>query len=338
MHLLGAADREGRFADIRELMERQVNHMVRLVDDLIEVSRISRGLITLRHEAVSLRDIVDAAVESSRPLIDREHHRLTLRFDGPAPWVRGDPVRLTQLLVNLLNNAARYTDAGGQIDVSLSREGGEAVLTVADSGIGIAAEQLPRLFELFSQLDRSHSRSQGGLGIGLSLAQTLARLHGGQLSAASEGLGLGSRFQLRLPEIAAPEVVQRETALDDAPLAARLLLVDDNRDAADTTAELLRLMGAEVEVAYDGATALATVRVLRPDAVLLDIGMPDMDGHEVARRLRDMAPEIGHPRLIALTGWGQEQDREKTRAAGFDEHMVKPVDVDALRQTLRAGR
>lgn len=338
VHLLGAADREGRFADIRELMERQVNHMVRLVDDLIEVSRISRGLITLRHEEVNLRDIVDAAVESSRPLIDREHHRLTLRFDGPAPWVRGDPVRLTQLLVNLLNNAARYTDAGGQIDVSLGRDGSEAVLTVSDSGIGIAAEQLPRLFELFSQLDRSHSRSQGGLGIGLSLAQTLARLHGGQLSAASEGLGLGSRFQLRLPEIAAPAVAAPQDERDDAPLAARLLLVDDNRDAADTTAELLRLMGAEVAVAYDGATALATVRTLRPDAVLLDIGMPDMDGHEVARRLRDMAPDIGHPRLIALTGWGQEQDREKTRAAGFDEHMVKPVDVEALRETLRAGR
>jgi len=287
---------------------------------------------------VSLSNIADAAVESSHPLIDREHHKLTLRFDGPAPWVQGDPVRLTQLLVNLLNNAARYTDPGGHIDVHVTREDADAVITVTDTGIGIAPEQLPQLFELFSQLDRSHSRSQGGLGIGLSLAQTLARLHGGQLTAFSEGLGQGSRFQLRLPEIPAPVASAPAEARDDGPLAARLLLVDDNRDAADTTAELLRLMGAEVEVAYDGPTALDSVRALRPDAILLDIGMPDMDGHEVARRLREMSGEIGQPRLIALTGWGQEQDRERTRAAGFDDHMVKPVDVDALKATLMAGR
>ncbi len=338
VHLLGAADREGRFAPLRELLERQVNHMVRLVDDLLEVSRISRGLITLRDEPVSLSNIVDAAVESSRPLIDREQHRLTLRFDGPSPWVSGDPVRLTQLLVNLLNNAARYTDPGGHIDVHISRdltsEQGDAVITVTDTGIGIAPEQLPQLFELFSQLDRSHSRSQGGLGIGLSLSQTLARLHGGQLSASSAGLGHGSRFELRLPEIEAPAASAAAATLDDEPLTARLLLVDDNRDAADTTAELLRLMGAEVAVAYDGASALDTVRDWRPDAILLDIGMPEMDGHEVARRLREMSPTIGRPRLIALTGWGQEQDRERTREAGFDDHMVKPVDIDALRVTL----
>ena len=338
VHLLTAADREGRFTGIRELLERQVNHMVRLVDDLLEVSRISRGLITLRHEPVSLSSVVDAAVESSRPLIDREGHRLTLRFDGPAPWVQGDPVRLTQLLVNLLNNAARYTDAGGRIDVHIAREDAEAVLTVTDNGIGIAPEQLPQLFELFSQLDRSHSRSQGGLGIGLSLSQTLARLHGGQLTATSDGLGLGSSFQLRLPEIPAAATGASASRRDDEPLSARLLLVDDNRDAADTTAELLRLMGAEVAVAYDGPSALKAVHALRPDAILLDIGMPDMDGHEVARRLRDMGDDIGRPRLIALTGWGQEQDREKTREAGFDEHMVKPVDVDVLRTALMAVR
>ncbi|MDH0864463.1 ATP-binding protein [Mitsuaria sp. GD03876] len=338
VHLLGAADRDGRFGPIRDLLERQVNHMVRLVDDLLEVSRISRGLITLRHEPVSLNNIADAAVESSHPLIDRERHKLTLRFDGPAPWVLGDPVRLTQLLVNLLNNAARYTDPGGHIDVHVARDGADAVVTVSDTGIGIAPEQLPQLFELFSQLDRSHSRSQGGLGIGLSLSQTLARLHGGQLTAASEGLGLGSRFELRLPEIPAPAASAPAAAEDDGPIDARLLLVDDNRDAADTTAELLRLMGAQVEVAYDGHSALDTVHALRPDAILLDIGMPDMDGHEVARRLREMGDAIGRPRLIALTGWGQEQDREKTRAAGFDDHMVKPVDLDALKATLKAAR
>jgi signal transduction histidine kinase/ActR/RegA family two-component response regulator/PAS domain-containing protein len=338
VHLLDAADREGRFTGIRELLARQVHHMVRLVDDLLEVSRISRGLITLRHEPVSLSAVIDAAVESSRPLIDREKHRLTLRFDGPAPWVQGDLVRLTQLLVNLLNNAARYTDAGGRIDVHVTRDGGDAVLTVTDNGIGIAPEQLPQLFELFSQLDRSHSRSQGGLGIGLSLSQTLARLHGGQLTATSDGLAQGSSFQLRLPEIPAVAAGAPTAADNDAPLATRLLLVDDNRDAADTTAELLRLMGAEVAVAYDGASALKAVRSLRPDAILLDIGMPDMDGHEVARRLRAMGDDIGHPRLIALTGWGQEQDREKTREAGFDDHMVKPVDLDVLRTTLMAAR
>ncbi|RZI60820.1 MAG: response regulator [Rubrivivax sp.] len=334
VHLLAAADREDRFTGIRELLERQVNHMVRLVDDLLEVSRISRGLITLRHEPVSLSGVVDAAVESSRPSIDREGHRLTLRFDGPAPWVQGDPVRLTQLLVNLLNNAARYTDAGGRIDVHVTREDGDAVLTVTDNGIGLSPEQLPQLFELFSQLDRSHSRSQGGLGIGLSLSQTLARLHGGVLTATSDGLGQGSSFQLRLPEIPAQVAGAAAPAQADVPLAARLLLVDDNRDAADTTAELLRLMGAEVTVAYDGPSALGAVRQFRPDAILLDIGMPDMDGHEVARRLRAMADDIGRPRLIALTGWGQEQDREKTRAAGFDDHMVKPVDVDVLKAAL----
>lgn len=338
VHLLEAADREGRFTGIRELLERQVNHMVRLVDDLLEVSRISRGLITLRHEPVSLGAVIDAAVESSRPLIDREGHRLTLRFDGPPPWVQGDLVRLTQLLVNLLNNAARYTDPGGRIDVHVARDGADAVLTVTDNGIGIAPEQLPQLFELFSQLDRSHSRSQGGLGIGLSLSQTLARLHGGQLTATSDGPGQGSSFQLRLPEIPAAAAGAPTASNNDAPLTARLLLVDDNRDAADTTAELLRLMGAEVAVAYDGASALKAVRALRPDAVLLDIGMPDMDGHEVARRLRAMGEDIGHPRLIALTGWGQEQDREKTREAGFDDHMVKPVDVDVLKAALRAAQ
>nr|WP_297524807.1 ATP-binding protein [uncultured Roseateles sp.] len=341
VHLLAAADREGRFTGIRELLERQVNHMVRLVDDLLEVSRISRGLITLRQEPVNLSSVVDAAVESSRPLIDREGHRLTLRFDGPAPWVQGDPVRLTQLLVNLLNNAARYTDPGGRIDVHIARgegEDAEAVLTVTDNGIGIAPEQLPQLFELFSQLDRSHSRSQGGLGIGLSLSQTLARLHGGQLTATSDGLGRGSSFQLRLPQIPAATAGAPASADEDEPLGARLLLVDDNRDAADTTAELLRLMGAEVAVAYDGPSALKAVQALRPDAILLDIGMPDMDGHEVARRLRGMGDDIGHPRLIALTGWGQEQDREKTREAGFDDHIVKPVDIDALRASLLTVR
>lgn len=334
VHLLGLSDGDGRLTGLRTLLERQVNHMVRLVDDLLEVSRISRGQVTLQREPLDLGHIVEAAIESSRPLIDQSRHRLTVRFDAPTPWVLGDPVRLTQLLVNLLNNAARYTDPGGAIEVAVQQDGGEALVAVSDNGIGIAAEQLPLLFELFSQLDRSHARSQGGLGIGLSLAQTLARLHDGVLDAASAGLGHGSRFTLRLPSIAAVTPPITEAANDEAPLALRLLLVDDNRDAADSTAELLRQMGAEVEVAYDGETALADLPRLRPDAVLLDLGMPGMDGHEVARQIRAMGARAGAPRLIALTGWGLEQDRTKTRQAGFDDHLVKPVEVASLRQVL----
>ena len=334
VQLLGTLDPGGQFGKIRHLLERQVNHMVRLVDDLLEVSRIHRGVITLRQEALNLKDIVSAAVESSQPLIDRGCHQLTLQFDGPAPWVQGDTVRLTQVLVNLLNNAARYTDDGGRIRVAVRQTGEHAVVEVQDSGIGIVPDQLPQVFELFAQLDRSHSRSQSGLGIGLSLARTLAELHGGTLTAASDGLGHGARFTLRLPLAAPPSAVAASAKPALATRATRVLLVDDNRDAADTTAELLRMSGAEVVVTHDGASALQRIVGLQPDVVVLDIGMPEMDGHEVARRIRAMADAVGRPRLIALTGWGQQRDRDNTRAAGFDEHLVKPVDIEVLERAV----
>jgi PAS domain S-box-containing protein len=322
---------------VREMMERQVDHLVRLVDDLLEVSRITRGCIELRTERVDLARVVQTAVETSRPLIEAAGHRITVALpDGPLVLV-ADPVRLAQVVANLLNNAARYTEPGGRIDLSVEARAGEAVVRVRDSGIGIPPEMIPRIFEMFTQVSRSDRRSQGGLGIGLALVQTMVRMHGGTVEADSPGPGRGSVFTVRLPlaegpapgGAAAPPDGDRQWAAH--PL--RLLVVDDNRDAADSLAMLLKIAGSEVEVARDGPAALEAARRWRPDVAFLDLGMPGMDGYEVARRLR-ADPSLAGTVLIAVSGWGQEGDRRRSREAGIDHHLIKPVEFKAIQALL----
>ena len=327
-------------ASVCEIMERQVNHMVRLVDDLMEVSRITRGKIELRRDVVDLAAVIAAAVETSRPLIDSGHHELTVTMPREALLLDADPTRLAQVFSNLLNNAAKYTDPGGRISIEARREGDGAVVTVSDSGMGIPADALPRLFEMFAQVDARDSRAQSGLGIGLSLARSLVELHGGSVSAASEGAGKGSQFVVRLP------LAEGRTAGAAASAAAapairpmlRILVVDDNRDAADSLGALLQIIGADVRVVHDGASALRTYDAFQPSVVVLDLGMPGIDGYEVARRIR-ARPGSADTTLIALTGWGQEKDRHCTEEAGFNHHFIKPVDLDSMKAVLasRAG-
>jgi CheY-like chemotaxis protein len=321
-----------------EMMERQVNHMVRLVDDLMEVSRITRGLIQLRKERTELATLIRNAVETTRPLVEAGRHQLAISLPPDPIPLDGDVVRLAQVFANLLNNAAKYTDRGGQIWLTARREQNEAIVSVRDNGIGISATMLPLVFDMFMQADRTTDRSQGGLGIGLTLVKNLVESHGGSISARSDGPGLGSEFIVRLPvaveqsrepqPVVSPQKVERLAQ-------RRVLVVDDNEDAAASLAMLLRFLGSEVQVARDGATALSMIADFRPDAVLLDIGMPGMDGFEVARRIREQADFAGIV-LIALTGWGQAEDRSRTRAAGFDHHLVKPADITSLQSLLVA--
>jgi PAS domain S-box-containing protein len=320
---------------VGDMMERQVNHMVRLVDDLLEVSHITRGTIELRKERVDMAAIVRSSVETSRPLIEAVGHQLSLAFPPEPLMVEGDPIRLAQVFANLLNNAAKYTDPGGRIRLRASREGDYAVIAVTDTGAGIAREMLPRIFEMFTQIDRHADRAQGGLGIGLTLVKSLVEMHGGQVWAHSEGPGRGSEFVVRLP-VASARPVERPRARDvPAPVLGprRVLVVDDNHDAAESMGILLKLLGADVHVAYSGHDALEALATYRPAVVLLDIGMPGMDGHEVARRIRQQ-PEFRDVTLIALTGWGQDEDRRRSHTAGFDYHLVKPADVNALQNLL----
>jgi CheY-like chemotaxis protein len=316
-------------------MERQVGHLVRLVDDLLEMSRISRGTFELRKERVELAAVVRNALETSEPLIQEARHTLTVSLPGEPLWLEGDPVRLAQIVANLLNNSARYTTSGGEIVVSARREGATAALSVRDNGIGIAAEALPHIFEMFSRGRRPGEVDRGGLGVGLALARRLAQMHGGTLNARSDGPGKGSEFTLQLPLGAEkPRPAAAPVAAVEAVLARkRILVVDDNHDSAESMGMLLELLGAEVRVELDGAGALRTLEDYEPTAVLLDIGMPGMDGYEVARRIR-----AGFPgrrlALVALTGWGQEDDRRRAREAGFDHHLIKPADLDMLRALL----
>lgn len=333
LHLLTLAGRSLKTERIHEMLERQVGHMVRLVDDLMEASRISRGQLDLRQEALDLRDVVRQAVETSRPLIDRSRHVIEVRLpDQPLP-VMGDSVRLGQIFANLLNNAAKYTDEGGKIAVEARRTDRAVDVTVRDSGIGLAAEQVPRLFEMFSQVDSSASRRHGGLGIGLALAKRLAEMHGGTIEAESGGLGRGSSFSVRLPLGTASRTAEAKPPAVDPLHARRMLVVDDNKDSADSLGMLLRFLGAEVRVEHSGKAALVTAAAWRPSVMLLDLGMPGIDGFEVARRLR-AEPDLAGLKLIALTGWGQEEDRRRTQAAGFDHHLIKPVDLNVLHTLL----
>ena len=310
-----------------DVIERQAKQLTRLVDDLLDVSRITRGKIRLRPELIDLCNVVTDAVETSRPVIDSMGHELNVVMPNKPLTLRGDATRLTQVVANLLNNAAKYQQEHGHIDVRIARDGEDAVILVKDRGIGITAESLPRIFDLFTQGERSPDRAQGGLGIGLSLVKQMVELHGGTVHAESAGAGQGSEFIVRLPilmESANPSSNSgtEKAAATEAP--RRILVVDDSVDAAESMAMLLRLRGHDVLVAHNGQDALQIAEASPPSVVLLDIGLPGMDGYEVCRRFR--AGERGHDlRIIAMTGYGLEQDRQRAKAAGFDVHTVKPV-------------
>ena len=324
------------------MMDRQVEHLASLIDDLMDVSRISLGKIGLRKEVVTLASVVEQAVATIRPTIEERGHRLNVNVPDGDVRLEADPVRLGQILSNLLENAARYTDPGGLIRVDARSEGGEIVIGVRDTGVGIAPELLTKVFDLFLQVERRLDRSQGGLGVGLSLVKSLVEMHGGSVSARSEGPGRGSEFVVRLPALAGipddrhPSLQRPRCVRRHESHVLRILVVDDNQDAANSLAKYLkRVAGHEVEVAYDGQEALGLARRSRPDVVLLDIGLPGMSGYEVAERLREW-PETGEARLIALTGWGQEEDRRRSRSSGIDVHLVKPVDLDVILDLLAA--
>jgi PAS domain S-box-containing protein len=318
----------------RDVIERQVNQLTRLVDDLMDISRITLNKLELRKERVELAEVIKDAVEASRPLIEQCAHELTVTLPAEPVYVNGDGVRLAQAFMNLLNNAAKYTERGGRIWLTADREDGEVIVRVKDTGVGIAPEKLPRLFEMFYQADRSFERSQGGLGIGLSLVRRLVESHGGRVDAHSTGAGKGSEFTISLPVLrdepkpATCQDPDGDTRREPA-IARRILVVDDNRISANSLAKLLRLMGHEVHTAYDGLKGIETAEQCQPDVVLLDIGMPKLNGYDACQRIR--AEKWGKNMvLIALTGW----DQPKTEKAGFDAHMIKPVDANALLKLL----
>jgi signal transduction histidine kinase/ActR/RegA family two-component response regulator len=324
----------------REMMVRQVQHLVRLVDDLLDLARILRGKIELHKERVGLATVVSRAIETSQPVIDAQRHHLNVSLPAEPLILDADPVRLAQVIGNLLTNAAKYTEPGGRIDLTARLEGDEIVVRARDTGIGIAAEMLPKIFDMFVQVHPASARTHGGLGIGLTLVKSLVELHGGRVEAHSEGPGQGSEFVVRLR--AAQSGSSPSERPSGGPTRAgipsrRVLVVDDHADAANTLAQLLRIAGHDVQVAHDGPAALAAAVSRRPDVVFLDIGMPGMDGYEVARRMR-REPALEGVLLAALTGWGQEEDRRRTREAGFDYHLVKPGEPDALNAILRDAR
>jgi PAS domain S-box-containing protein len=327
----------------RDVMKRQVHHLVRLVDDLLDVSRIMRGKIELRKEPVDLADVVARAVEAAQPVIESRGQELTVRLPPEPVRLEADPVRLAQVVGNLLNDSAKFTAGAGRIELTAAREGEEVVVRVRDTGVGIPTDLLPQVFDAFVQADRSLDRSQGGLGIGLTLVRRLVELHGGRVEAHSAGPGRGSEFVVRLPALPPQAAGARAGAggrgAEAAPAVPRrrVLVVDDNANTADSLALLLRLAGHDVRVAHDGSSALEAARAERPDAVFLDLGMPGMDGYEVARRLRQESGLEG-VRLVALTGWGKDEDRRRTREAGFDQHLVKPADLPAVQAVLAGGR
>jgi len=314
----------------RGVIERQLKHMIRLVDDLLDVSRIARGKIVLVSEKVSLADVIAVAVETVQPLLEQKGQALTVETIDPALKVRGDAVRLAQVVGNLLHNAAKYTGEGGQVILSARAEGRRAMISVRDSGIGISRDSMPHIFELFTQIPSERVNTGGGLGIGLALVRALVELHGGEISAASDGIDKGSEFTVRLPlfidESAAVAEAPKEPR-DEVVMQVRrnILIADDNQDALESLALMLRLEGHEVHCASDGEEALALAGQRKPEIVVLDVGMPKLDGCEVARRIR--AESWGRNAvLVALTGWGQDADRKRSREAGFDMHLVKPVD------------
>ena len=309
-----------------DIIKRQVAHLTRLVDDLLDVSRITQGRIQLQRQPLELSSIVSQAMESAEPLLRDRHHRVMIDSSPEPLYVNGDSARLVQCVANLLTNAAKYTDPEGEVRVQLRTEGAFAVISVSDNGIGISNELLPRIFELFVQSDRALDRSEGGLGIGLSVVQRLVEMHDGRVSAASAGPGCGSTFEIRLPLVQCPVEIATQIC---APRIEhkRLLVVDDNQDAANSLADFLRLDGHKALAVYSAKAALDAMASFKPDVMLLDIGLPEMDGYEVAQRLRAAGSTV---RLVALTGYGQAADMQRTLAAGFDAHLVKPLNLGAL--------
>ncbi|WP_437933312.1 GAF domain-containing protein [Sorangium sp. So ce341] len=332
LKVAGSADQARKILD---MMDRQVGHMVRMVDDLLDVSRITRGKVELRKERIDLRAVLNSALETSRPLIEAAAHELTVRLP-PAPLrLDADPTRLAQVFANLLNNAAKYTPSGGSIRLAAQRDGAAVVVRVADNGVGIPADMLSNVFDMFTQVGRSIDRAQGGLGIGLTLVKRLVELHGGSIHAESDGAGRGSTFTIRLPLAAAEEAAPRPSFAGAAnvapPAALRILVVDDSVDGAESLALLLRISGHETRAVHTGPDALTATRELGADIVFLDIGLPGMNGYEVARRLR-AERDLSGLFLVALTGWGTEDDRRQAREAGFDHHLTKPVDAAEVKR------
>jgi PAS domain S-box-containing protein len=331
----GASDAQRRWSNT--VIERQVQHMSLLLDDLLDVSRITHGTLQLRKQQTDLQSIVSAAVETARPLIDERRHQLTLEIPESLE-VLADPLRLAQVLSNLLTNAAKYTNPHGTIKVAARQSGDEIFISVDDSGIGIAPDDLGSVFGMFAQLRSAQEHSAGGLGIGLALAKGIVELHGGRIEAMSAGAGQGSRFSIRLPNAVSgrvPQVTPGAAANGQVSPARRILLADDNRDAAESLAIILRLEGHEVDLAHDGHAALRAWNEHRPDVALLDIGMPKANGLDVARQIR-ATPGGKDVLLIAITGWAQDSDKEQSRAAGFDHHLTKPIEPDALINLLGA--
>jgi PAS domain S-box-containing protein len=338
LEVKGSDEPEVRSA--RDVIDRQVDHLVRLVDDLLDISRMTLGKIRLRVTSIDLRELVQEALGTCRALLNERRHQVTLTTSADEVRVQGDWVRLVQVVANVLTNAARYTPHGGQVHVEVRSEGQRALIVVADTGIGLAPEDLPRVFDLFVQVNADESnRLHDGLGVGLALARNLIEMHGGTLTVASEGVDKGCRFIVTLPLAAAPAQPKsaRTRTLDRRPPRRfRFLVVDDNVDAADSQAVLLGLLGHDVWTAYDGPTALVGAREHQPNVVLLDLGMPGMDGFEALRQLRAL-PELSQAVFVALTGWGQPEMREKSARSGFDIHVTKPVDLTALMRFLETA-
>lgn len=322
---------------VREMMARQLTHMVRLIDDLLDISRVSRGRIELRRERVLVQSVVERALESSLPFIDAAGHELSAKLPEAPLYIDADPVRIAQVVSNIIHNAAKYTPGSGRLSLRVAADDGQVVISVSDNGVGIAREMLPRVFELFAQIGGSLERAQGGLGIGLSLAKRLVEMHGGSITAESAGLGQGSTFSVRLP-LAAPAAASSAPAPERVEPRApsttlHILVVDDNVDGAETLAMLLDLLGHTTDIAHDGPRALAAARGRRPDLIVLDIGLPGMSGYDVAREIRADA-RLRDVVLVALTGWGSVEDKQRSARAGFNFHLTKPVDADNLRQVL----
>jgi PAS domain S-box-containing protein len=314
----------------KDVIDRQVKHLARLIDDLLDVSRITRGLIELRKERIDAASVIESAVCAVRPLVEERKHELTVESTPGTLWCEADPTRVEQMLINLLNNAAKYTEAGGHIQLTARHEGDHISFQVKDDGMGIVRERLEEMFELFAQGDRSIARSEGGLGIGLTVVKRIAELHGGTATAMSEGPGQGSEFTVTLPAVPAPETVApaMRACRPDGDRNSRVLIVDDNLDTVNGLARMLKLLGHDIRTAHEGEAAITEALAFRPQFILLDIGLPAMDGYQVARRLRGVGLEDSV--IIAISGYGQEDDRIRSREAGFDHHLVKPVDHDAL--------
>jgi PAS domain S-box-containing protein len=331
-----ATDTQKRWS--HDVIGRQVHHMALLLDDLLDISRITRGMLELRMEMVELADVIDAAVETARPAIDAKRHTFSVVAPDHPVQLAADPMRLAQVLSNLLTNAAKYTDPEGQIQLRAALEERVVTISVADTGIGIPSFAIENVFDMFSQVKSGQDRSEGGLGIGLSLSKGLVQLHGGEIHAKSPGLGRGSEFIVRLPvQSLAARRQSADTRASTAPrVGRRILIADDNRDAAESLATLLELDGHEVTIVHDGQAALAAVQTGHPDIALLDIGMPKLSGYEVARQVRQGS--LGRSvTLVAVTGWGQESDKARALAAGFNHHFTKPIETERLNELIRSA-